>query len=111
MAVFFGFAPNWYEGQQNAGLGVYIATGSINGVMGFGNKVVTLPRNSTTYIYVTSGGVIGTGPSVPGGSYGIALVVSGQVNVGGNVNTLGPLGQWAGLSTTDGILSIQDIRT
>lgn len=107
-----GFAPNWYEGQQNAGLGVFIATGLINGILVNGS-VVYVPANSTTVIWVTADGEIQTGSSIPGGAYGIATVVSGQVLVGGNTvaGLTGPLGRWAGLSYNDGILSITDIRS
>lgn len=106
-----GFSPNWLEGQQNAGLGVYIATGIINGILVNG-QVVTVPANSTTQIWVTAGGAVQSGSSIPGGAFGIAQVVSGQVLVGGNTvaGLAGPLGRWAGLSYSNGILSITDIR-
>jgi hypothetical protein len=112
MATFVGFAPSWYEGQQNAGLGIYVSPGSINGVEVNG-AVITVPANSTTYVWVTAAGIFQTGLSVPGGSYGIALVSSGTVITGGNTEAglTGPLGQWSGLTTDNGILSIQDIRT
>jgi hypothetical protein len=107
-----GFAPSWYEGQLNAGLGVWIATGLINGIEVNG-QVITVPANSTIYIWVTDDGTVSSGASLPGGVYGIAEVVSGQVIVGGNLpaGLTGPLGLWAGLSKTDGILSITDIRS
>ena len=110
--VFFGFAPNFYEGQGNAGLNIYVSPGKINGV-NFPGAVVTVPANATTQVWVTASGQIQTGSSVPGGSYPIATVVPGTVVVGGNTpaGLKGPLGQWAGLSTNPGILSITDIRT
>lgn len=106
-----GFAPCWFEGQQNAGLGVYIATGLINGILVNGS-VVYVPAKSTTQIWVTSDGVVSFGSSVPGGAYAIATVVSGTIIVGGNQppSLLSPIGKWGGLSTEDGILSITDIR-
>jgi hypothetical protein len=112
MATFKGFAPSWYEGQQNAGLGIYVAPGSVNGTEVNG-AVVYVPANATTQVYVTAAGAIQTGSSVPGGSYGIATVVAGTIITGGNTvaGLKGPLGQWAGLSTDNGILSITDIRT
>jgi hypothetical protein len=112
MATFIGFAPSWYEGQQNKGLGIYVSPGSINGVEVNG-AVVTVPANATTQVYVTAAGVIASGASVPGGAYGIATVVSGTVITGGNTvaGLTGPLGQWSGLTTDPGILSIADIRT
>lgn len=112
MATFVGFAPSWYEGQQNKGLGIWVAAGTINGVSVNG-QVVTVPANENTYVWITAAGVIGTGASVPGGAYGIALVESGTVITGGNTEAglTGPLGQWSGLTTDPGILSITDIRT
>ena len=106
-----GFAPNWYEGQQNAGLGIYVATGIINGILVNG-QVVLVPANSTSTVWVTSTGQIQAGSSAPTGAYLVATVVSGQVLVGGNLpaGLAGPLGKWAGLSYNDGILSITDIR-
>lgn len=106
-----GFAPNWYEGQQNAGLGIYIATGMINGILVNGTTVF-VPPNSTSIIWVSTDGQFHIGANPPGGTYSIAIVVSGQILVGGNLpaGLNGPLGKWAGLSTVDGILSITDIR-
>ena len=107
-----GFEPNWLEGQQNAGLGIWVNTGRINGTLVNGQKVF-VPAQSTTQVWVTSAGVIQVGASVPGGAYSIATVISGTVITGGNTvaGLKGPLGQWAGLTTDDGILSITDIRT
>ena len=99
MSNFNGFAPNWYYNPGTEGLGVYVAPGNINGVI-YDGSVVSIPANSTVYVYVDSNGNIQTGGSVPGGDYGIALVVSGQVLT----SSLG-LGQY-----NNGILSITDIR-
>lgn len=106
-----GFAPNWLYGQNNAGLGIYVSPGIINGVM-FNGKTVSVPANTTTYVWVTTVGGIQSGSSIPGGASPIATVVSGQVLVGGNLpaGLLSPLGRWGGLSYANGILSITDIR-
>lgn len=106
-----GFAPNWFEGQQNAGLGIYVATGIISGILVNGITVF-VPPNSTSTVWVTVDGRIQVGINPPSSVYLIATVVSGQVLVGGNLpaGLAGPLGKWAGLSRTDGILSITDIR-
>jgi hypothetical protein len=108
--VAIGFAPNWYFGQQNAGLEIFVATGVINGVQVNGTAV-PVPANSTTYVWVTAAGLIQTGLSVPSSAYGIAVVVSGTVVTGGNTEAglAGPLGQWSGLTTDSGILSVTDI--
>ena len=108
---FSGFAPNWYEGQQNAGLGVYIATGLINGIQVNGQVVYVAP-SATSYIWVEANGTVSSGAVVPGGADAIAIVVSGLVTVGGNGPAVffNPLGQWAGLSQEQGILSITDLR-
>jgi hypothetical protein len=99
-----GFAPNWYEGQLNAGLGVYISPGTINGKIAQG-EVIYVPTNSTTYIWVTSGGNIGQGSSVPAHVFQIAKIVSGIVTTGTSVNIYNPT-----LTQNPGILSITDIR-
>jgi len=94
-----GFAPNWYEGQNNRGLGVYIAPGNINGLEVNG-QVSFVPANSVTRLWINTDGTVGHGSSVPATSYGIATIISGQILT----STL-PLGQYM-----DGILTITDIR-
>ena len=110
--VVSGFQPCWLEGQQNAGLGIWVNTGRINGILVNGQKVF-VPAAATTQVWVTASGLVQVGASVPGGSYAIATVVSGTVVTGGNTpaGLTGSLGKWAGLTTDNGILSITDVRT
>lgn len=106
-----GFAPSWFFGQRNAGLGIYVSPGTADGIP-FNGQFVAVPANSTTQIWVTGSGGIQTGSTIPGGAHPIATVISGQVLVGGNLpaGLITPLGRWSGLSFADGILSITDIR-
>lgn len=106
-----GFAPCWFEGQHNKGLGVYIATGLVNGILVNGQVIYVAP-NATSYIWVEADGTVASGAVVPGGAAAIAIVVAGTVIVGGNQppSLLSPIGKWGGLSTEDGILNITDIR-
>lgn len=106
-----GGTPNWFFGQQNAGLGIYVSTCIVDGVP-FNGQFVAVPPNATTQVWVTGSGGIQTGSTIPVGAHPIATVVSGQVLVGGNLpaGLITPLGKWAGLSFADGILSITDIR-
>src|SRR5690348_16253454 len=53
MTQFSGFAPNYYFGQHNKGLSIYMAPGSISGVP-FNGQVVNIPAQSTTTLYVDS---------------------------------------------------------
>jgi hypothetical protein len=99
MSTFQGFAPSWYYNPGTEGLGIYVAPGNINGVL-YDGQVVTIAANSTVYVYVDDSGIAHTGGSVPGGDFGVALVVSGQV-LTSSLN----LGQYE-----NGILSIGDIR-
>jgi hypothetical protein len=102
-----GFSPNWYEGQRNAGLAVYISPGGFGGVS-YNGQLVLVPANSTSYLWLANGtrGVIQVGPSLPDNAYGIAIVVSGPIITTG-INQPG-----RGNFTTDpGIQSITDIRS
>jgi hypothetical protein len=103
-----GFSASWFEGQQNAGLGVYVSAGQWQGVI-YNPQIVFVPANSTSALYLNPGsGIVqvGAGASIPNGSYGIAIVVSGQVQTSGN----GPTSLGTEV-TSNGILSITDIRT
>ena len=99
-----GFAPCWYEGQNNAGLGVYIATGSINGAV-YQRQLVFVPNNSSTYIWVNADGTLGTGASLPGNVFPVALIVSGLILTGTSINIYYPY-----LTQDPGIKSILDLR-
>ena|ERR1700676_4386437 len=100
-----GFAPNWYEGQNNKGLGVYIATGSINGAV-YQRQLVFVPKNSTTYIWVNANGSVQQGTSLPPNVFPVAAVVSGTILTGTSVNIYYPY-----LTQDPGILSITDLRS
>lgn len=104
-----GFAPNWYFGQQNAGLGIYIAPGDINGNH-FNGGFFTVPPNSVTVFWVTVEGEIQSGESAPDdGSYVICQVVSGLVTTSSVAQF--SQGSYPIVFNTDpGILSIQDLR-
>jgi hypothetical protein len=101
----FGFSPNWLYGQQNAGLGIYIAPGEINTVLYLGGEF-SVPANATTYFWVTSGGQIQSGSSLPFGCYPIAKVISGNVATGNRSQFFSQA-----VDTSPGILSITDLRT
>lgn len=100
-----GFSPNWYEGQLNAGLAIYVSPGVFGGA-NVNGQIVFVPANSTSYLYLSGSGVVQVGASLPSGAYGIAIVVSGPVQTSGN----GPAS--IGMEvTSEGILSITDIRS
>jgi hypothetical protein len=100
-----GFSPNWYYGQHNKGLAVYIATGSIDGVVTQGMVMPLLP-NTTTYVWVTSNGTIQVGAELPSSAvYPVASVLSGIVTTGTGVNRYNPC-----LAQSPGVLSITDLR-
>ena len=111
-----GFSPNWYEGQNNAGLGIFIATGSINGVE-YNGAVYTLSVtiNPTTglldapvtiYIWLTASGETQQGLSgVPAGLYPIAKVTVGNILTGTGVNVYA-----VQVTKAPGIQSIVDLR-
>lgn len=106
MAKVVGFTPNWLYGQQNAGLGIYIAPGAINSRLVPGG-IVPVKSNTTTLIWVTFAGMIQSGAIIPVGRYPIASVVSGDVITGTRSSNVNPIPQ----STSPGILSITDIRS
>lgn len=103
-----GFAPNWYFGQQNAGLGIYIAPGDIRGNH-FNGGFFPVPPNSTTVFWVTADGKIQSGNSAPDGEYVICQVVSGEV-VTSSVAQFSQGSYPIYYNTDPGILSIQDLR-
>lgn len=115
MAAIIGFTPNWYFGQQNAGLGIWISTGTINGTE-FNGQFVSLPANAITSIGITAQGqiVLGAGPDL----YPIAVVVTGQVVTSGNTKSSTPFGgatklnqnQQIYYATNNGVLGITDAR-
>lgn len=105
MASVVGLTANWLYGQQNAGLGVYIAPGAIDRRLVPGGQFSVKP-NTTTLFWVTFAGMIQSGPLVPTGKYPIASVVSGNVVTGTRSSNVDPVPQ----STSSGILSITDIR-
>jgi hypothetical protein len=75
--------------------------GSFNGARANG-QIVSVPANSTTYLYLSGSAIVQTGSSLPAGAYGIAIVVSGEV-LTGTLNLPN--------NVSPGILSITDIRT
>lgn len=109
-----GFTPNWYYGQQNAGLAIYIAPGDINGTH-FNGGVFGVPNNATTVFYLNDDGMITT----EDGDYPIAQVVSGQIITSSVASSIGafafPLlvvnGRRAFYNSDPGIKSITDLRT
>lgn len=114
-----GFAPSFYYAQNTAGLGVWIASGSIDGVS-YNGQLVNVPKMATTQINVDANGNIVLGPTEPG-LFPIAVVVAGQVVTSGNTAASTPWGGVAKLTPAiqatynnatynDGILSITDIR-
>jgi hypothetical protein len=106
MSTYAGFAPNWLYGQLNAGLGIWLSPGSVNG-QEFNGQQVMVPKKSTTYIWVDNQGVIHSGAALPGGDTGpIAIVVSATLITGSDFVPSPPYA----VATSDGILSITDIR-
>lgn len=114
-----GFAPSFYFNQQSAGLGIWIATGTINGVQ-YNGQFVSIPKMATSYVSISNAGVISVGSSSvePAGSYLLAQVVAGQVVTSGNTVASSPFGGTKGFkpsfgntTTNDGILSITDLRS
>jgi hypothetical protein len=100
-----GFAPNWYEGQLNAGLGFYISPGSINGKV-YQGQVYPVPPNSITFVWLNANGSIGSSQSqFLNGAYPIAVVISGIIVTGTNTNIYNPQQTQA-----QGILGISDVR-
>jgi hypothetical protein len=90
--------------QNSAGLNVYVGPGQIMGT-NVNGQVVALPPNAETYIWVDNEGNVLTGAELPPSVYAIALVTSGQLQTSGSGLTS------AGCYiTSNGILSIQDIR-
>jgi hypothetical protein len=100
VATFKGFSPNYYFNQQSAGLGIWVASGSINGIL-FNGKFVSVPANAITNISLDSNGNVVYG--IGSGLTSIARVVSGQVQTSGTPNT-SPV-------FSNGILSITYLRT
>lgn len=97
-----GFKPNYYYDSYEAGLAIYLSTGSVNGILVNGHPV-TVPANSQTYVWINSDGSTGTGASL-GDGYPVALVTSGQVRTSGSNNSVS-----SGAVYNDGILNIQDL--
>lgn len=115
MDTVIGFSPNWYEGQNNAGLGIFIATGSINGVE-YNGAVYTLSVTinpitgllgapATLYMWLTANGEIQQGLNLPAGVYPIAQVTVGNVLTGTGVNVYA-----VQVTKAPGIQSIIDLR-
>lgn len=100
----FGFSTNWLFGQQDAGLGVYISPGKINEQITQGAKF-PVPPNTTTYFWVTSGGQIQSGPSMPAGVHPLSAVVSGNVATGNRSQFFSKA-----VDTSPGVLGITDLR-
>ena len=118
MATAQGFAPSFYYAQNTKGLGIWVASGSINGT-DYNGQLVNVPANATTFVWVTENGVIGTGAQVPSNAFPIAQVVSGQLVTSGNTLTNSPFGgafqpnnpyTRLNVEFSNGILSITDIR-
>lgn len=108
--AFQGFAPNWYFGQQNKGLGIYIAPGDANGIH-FNGGFFSVSPNAVTCFWVTTAGKIQSGLSVPNdGSFAIAQVTSGLV-VTSSVAQFSQGTFPKTFNTDPGILSILDLRT
>jgi hypothetical protein len=100
-----GFTSS-FIGQNEGGLNIYVGPGQIMGTRVNG-QVVAVPANSTTYVWVDNSGNILTGAALPGsGAYGIAIVISGQLQTSGSGET-----SPGGFVTSNAILSIEDIRT
>lgn len=96
-----GFAPNWYFGLENSGLGIWVAAGAINGTE-YNGQLVLVPANATTSIGLNSQGqiVLGLGPSI----YPVATIVTGQIVTSGSTKAS------ASFITSNGVLSITDQR-
>jgi hypothetical protein len=60
-----GFVANYQFGQNNAGLGVYISPGSINGVSVFGGSTFSVAANAVTYFWADASGEIFSGVALP----------------------------------------------
>lgn len=119
MATAQGFAPSYYFAQNTAGLGIWVATGTVNGVIQNGQFVV-VPANATSYVFLLENSNLIVGAALPpSGVFPIAVVVSGQVITSGNLETNTP---WSGaqmpinaatlsnVEFSNGIISITDIR-
>jgi hypothetical protein len=98
------FSPS-FVAQNEGGLRIYVSPGGINGFSANG-QFVTIPANSTTYVWVYSNGIVAAGPQVPSGAYAIALVTSGQIQTSGTGNP-----NSGAYVLSNGILTIADIRT
>lgn len=103
-ATVIGFTANWYYGQHNKGLSVYISPGQLNGVITQG-KVVNLLCNGTTYVWVTVDGVISYGAEMPDGVYPVASVLTGIIMTGTGPNGFSPQ-----VTQAPGVLNITDLR-
>lgn len=111
-----GFSPNFYEGQNNAGLGIFIATGSIDGAVYQGGVYyLTVKINPSTgllnapvtvYFWLTVDGKINQGSVLPeSGIYPIASVVAVNILTGTGVNGFSPQ-----ITQAPGIETITDLR-
>jgi hypothetical protein len=94
-----------YIAQNSAGLNLYISAGRFLGVSVPG-QVIGVPPNAQTYIWADGSGNLLTGAELPPNVYGLARILSGQLQTSGS----GPNAPGAYV-TSDGILSIADIRT
>ena len=75
-----GFTANWYFGQNDAGLAIYVSPGIVNGFQVQG-AVLPIPPDRNVLVWVTAGGAIQAGFAYPTNInvYPIAVVTSGKI--------------------------------
>ena len=75
MAVYNGFAPNWYYNPGDAGLAIYVSSGSVNGHL-YNGQIVIIPAQLTVDVWVNPDGSFGVGAVVPNDAYAAELLFS-----------------------------------
>lgn len=115
-----GFSPNWYEGQNNAGLSFYISPGSINGVVYPGSlQTLNIPINPqtgllnspvTVYFWLNSSGQIQQGLSLPASGPGLNVYPIAAVNAINVLTGTRPNGFSPQTTQAPGIAAVIDLR-
>lgn len=119
-ATVIGFAPNWYEGQNNAGLRFYVAPGSINGVVypaSLPKLNVTINKQTgllnapvTVYFWLNSAGQIQQGLSLPASGPGANVYPIAAVNAINVLTGTRPNGFSPQITQAPGIGAVIDLR-
>lgn len=119
-ATVVGFSPNWYEGQNNAGLSFYISPGSINGIVYPGSlQTLNIPINPqtgllnspvTVYFWLNSSGQIQQGLSLPISGPGLNVYPIAAVNAINVLTGTRPNGFSPQTTQAPGIAAVIDLR-